>query len=363
MAIQNLAFPELLRYPNWGTAETGAQEIISFTIDAAGEYLGDVISAPKSGTITKVHFNTKTPVASGDVEVRVETVDDATGFASGTLFGANSNALVTVTAAGVQTAVLSSSLVVTQGDELAVVLKADASSTPNVDIIRQNDTGPSFPYSIYDIGGAGKNVTSLYAIQVEYDDQTQPNIPWVRRFASISANAAINNNRRYGIRFQLPFDAVISGFFFWNTLSQNADNTILIYKPDGVSIGVSATSNGNIFQVAGAAPGYYLFPTDFYAKARTWYRLAWYSTANVSAQIYTVGINNVDHLWDVGGFDFICQENALYQPVHYTYTSAAAAPTAESDWVNDLSQITPMSLLISEISEYTPTVRGVMGLS
>lgn len=362
MAIQNLAFPELLRYPNWGCYEGGNFSVSGQRIDAAGEYYGNVFPAPESGTISKIYFGVQAVYSSGDVDVRIETVNDSTGLPSGTLWDTNTNDLVTVSAIGQNIATLTASASVTQGDMLAVILKADVSSVPDVAFTTYNETNPSGPYAIYDTGSTGKWASTIHCIWVEYSDGTQPNIPWVRKFVSSSSSELLTANKRYGIRFQLPFDATISGWWTQNDYSDNANNTVEIYGADGVTVEKTATVNGNIRQ-AGPSPCYHLFSTDFEAKARTWYRLTMRTSVNTGSGVYTVDIPDVDHLWDVGGHDFMVQENGLFEPVHYTYTSAAAAPTAESDWVNDVSQITPMSLLISEISEYSPEVKGVMGLS
>jgi hypothetical protein len=362
MAIQNLAFPELLRYPNWGNYENGTWGTSSVLLDASGEYLGNVFSAPKSGSITKIHFGVSAVSASGDVDVRVETVDDTDGLNSGTLWATDTNKKITVSSTGMQTATLTASASVTAGDMIAVVCVADATSTPNINATTFSGTKTGFPYRVLSIGSPQKSDFFSAIIWIEYSDGTQPNIPWVRKFTSSSSSALMTADRRYGIRFQLPFDAVISGWWTQNDYSDNANNTVEIYGADGVTVEKTATVNGNIRQ-AGPSPCYHFFSTDFNAKARTWYRLTMRTSVTTGSAFYTVSIPDVDHLWDVGGQDFIVQENGLFEPVHYTYTTAAAAPTAESDWTNVLGQTTPMSLLISEISEYSPEVKGVMGLS
>jgi hypothetical protein len=327
---------------------------------------GLVFSAPKTGTISKIYFGTNDPSVSGDLDCRVETVNDSTGLNSGSLWSANTNKKITVSEAGLQTATLISGASVTQGDTIAIVLVGDATSTPNLWILQASDTGPNYPYRLYNQGTPGKDSNDVPCIWVEYSDQTQPNIPWVRKFTSDASNSLLNNDVRYGIRLQLPFDAVISGFWNQNNYSDNDTNTVEIYGLDGVTVEKTATVNGNITQsgTGGPTPCYHLFSTDFNAKARTWYRLTMRTSNAVGVHYRTMAdIPDIDHLWDVGGNDFIVQEGGLFEPVHYTYTSAAAAPTAESDWVNVPGRITPMSLLISEISEYSPTVRGVMGLS
>lgn len=349
MAIQNLAFPELLRYPNWGCYEGGSFSIVAGGLDAAGEYVGYAFSAPKSGSITKVHFSIDPYYGSGDVDVRLETVNDSTGLNSGTLWDTNTNYKITINATGLYSATLTESALVTQGQTLALILKADATSVPNVGIPKYNETRPSYPYSFYNFGTPGKSAVGAYAAWIEYSDGSIPNISWIRRFASEASSSLMTNDVRYGIRFQLPFDAKISGWWTQSDYSDNANNTVEIYGADGVTVEKTATVNGNIRQT-GPSPCYHLFSTDFNAKARTWYRLTMRTSLNTGRLIYTAEIPDLTETTRFSGHDFITDDENLLQPVHYTYTSAAAAPTSEDDWVNDYGLIPPMSVLISEIS-------------
>lgn len=349
MAIQNLAFPELLRYPNWGCYESSSFSTSQVVVDAAGESAGTVFSAPKSGAITKIHFAC-TMTTSGDVDVRVETVDDATGLNSGTLLDTNTNKKITVSASGLQTATLTSSASVTQGQDIAIVIVGDATSTPWISVLYFGESGPNFPYLLFNSGTPSKigSVSGAF-LWIEYSDGTQPNIPWVRKFTSIVSSALMTNDKRYGIRFQLPFDAKISGWWTQNDYSDNANNTVEIYGADGVTVEKTATVNGNIRQ-AGPSPCYHLFSTDFNAKARTWYRLTMRTSVNTGSGIYKVDTPDLTETTRFSGHDFMTDDLNLIQPAHYTYTSAAAAPTSENDWVNDYGVVSPMSVLISEIS-------------
>jgi hypothetical protein len=355
MAIQNLAFPELLRYPNWGNYENGTFSAASLILDAAGEYYCNVFPAPKSGSIAKIHFGVTTVSVSGDVDVRVETITDATGLNSGTLWAANTNDVITVSSTGVNTATLTSSASVTQGQDIAVLVKADATSTPTISIGRYQETAPCVPYRIYDVGSPTKDSFGLMCIWVEYSDGTQPNIPWVRKFAAGLTSLGLIADRRYGIRFQLPFDAKISGFWNQSNYSDNATNTVEIYGADGVTVEKSATVNGNILQTTAACPAYHLFSTDFNAKARTWYRLTMRAgTLAGTPSVTYVDIPDLTETTRFSGHDFITDDENLLQPVHYTYTSSGAAPTSKDDWVNDYGRVAAMSVLISEISEFVP---------
>ena len=365
MAITNLSFPEYIRYPQWGNREAGSWDRTPASLNTAGWYVCAGLPVPKTGSISKVHWFTGTNSVAGDIDVRIETIDDTTGYPSGTLWGANTEK--TVTWSGdyqLMTATLTSAASVTQGDTIAIKLRANSSSVPTGTVAYYDgNISPGTPYQVTNYGSILKDVYAL-SLWVEYSDGTTPNIGYLRRLSNL-ATTNINNTTdyRYGIRFQLQFDAIISGAWMQADFGSGS-NTLELYDSNGVTVAKTLTIDGNeVRSVNNAQPTYHLFSTDFNVQARAWYRLVFKTTSGSGSAHQVFGQPNVDHLWDVGGFDFICQENGLFEPVHYTYTTAAAAPTAESDWTNDPGQITPMSLLISEISEYSPEVTGVMGLS
>jgi len=89
-------------------------------VDAVGEGMGYVFETNVTDTITKVGFHVNTVTTSGDIEVRLETVD-ANFLPSGTLAGTDTNGVVSVTAAGGYEVTLTSALSVTPGQRYAVV--------------------------------------------------------------------------------------------------------------------------------------------------------------------------------------------------------------------------------------------------
>lgn len=83
-------YPSLL----YGLRATAAGSLL---LDAAGEKAAFIFRAPKAGNIRKVGFRTNT-VTTGvvDLDVRLETIDASTGLPTGTLWGTNTNGLVTI---------------------------------------------------------------------------------------------------------------------------------------------------------------------------------------------------------------------------------------------------------------------------
>lgn len=356
MTITNLAFPEYIRYPNWGNAESSFWDRTGLYVDAAGEYFCGILPAPKSGDISKVHFFTGFNGADGDIDVRIETVDAATGFPTGTLWDTNTE--VTVSWADdyeLIIATLTAAATVTQGDPIAVKLRANSSSVPTGDIATaDNEIWPGFPYCIFNTGSPTRNYRSP-SIWLEYSDGSVPNLGWQRRLNLAESVADVNNtiDYRYGIRFQMPFDAVISGAWMVADFGSGA-NTLELYNPNGVDVVKTLSIDPDDVQsINNSQPTYHLFPTDFNAKARTWYRLVYRTTAGAGAKHQAFGQPSLSQQALPGGWDFISEDlGGLISPVHYTKTSSASNPTSESDWTNSFDQVTPMAVLISEISEW-----------
>lgn len=127
--------------PNSGTWS------VSILLDAAGEKAAFITKAPKMGNIAKIHFRTGTVTTATDTDVRVETVDIATGDPSGTLWGTNTNVIVpasSITSNNWIVATLTSPASVNKGDIFAITIAP--TGTPNYNILRYDTISSNFPY-------------------------------------------------------------------------------------------------------------------------------------------------------------------------------------------------------------------------
>src|SRR3990172_7441976 len=107
--------------PPYGDDGAPAVQAIA-TVDANTEAGAAIFQISKSGNIKKAYFAVTTLTASGDVEVRLETVSGTNGNPTGTLYHANATVTITVSATGEQTATFATAFAVTQGDVVALVV-------------------------------------------------------------------------------------------------------------------------------------------------------------------------------------------------------------------------------------------------
>lgn len=146
MAFQTI--PGGLIIPSKGSDENPSfQDLL---IDAASEKAASIVRAGKTGTIDKVGFKTRTVTTGDTVDVRLETVDLATGNPSGTLLGTNSNGSQVIGDADDNTwftTALTTGVAVTKGDLFAVVI-VNGSVPGNMNIAAFNWNRSLFPYAL-----------------------------------------------------------------------------------------------------------------------------------------------------------------------------------------------------------------------
>lgn len=148
-------------YPWAVRASNNSLGAVSQTLDASGERTIAVLRAPATGSITAVVIRSgATVTSSGDVTVRLESVDASTGDASGSLLAANTSGTVTVAATNTfYTATLTAAASVTKGDVIAVVVEW-VSGNFLIAGTTSGQTASNFPYGETNVSGSMvKNAT------------------------------------------------------------------------------------------------------------------------------------------------------------------------------------------------------------
>lgn len=208
------------------------------TLDAAGEKLGTVFQAPKTGSIRKIGLKIGTATLATDTDVRIETVDLSTGMPTGTLWGTDTNVLVSsasiVTNTWVTTGALTADAVVTQGDILAVVIAPTL--VPNYTILLPAITTQSqgFPYNVHFTSSWATLLTNM-GFAIEYSDGTYAYIPGSYPIQGFSINTFNSGSAadEIALRFRLPFAFRLKGI--WLSLDLDGDCDIVLYDADGTS--------------------------------------------------------------------------------------------------------------------------------
>ena len=99
MALQT-SHGGFLYYPKPAYSMNGGLNQATFQINAAGEAYAWVQTATQTATIRRVGFYVTAVGTSGDVDIRLETVDLSNGEPSGTLQAASATTTDTISATG-----------------------------------------------------------------------------------------------------------------------------------------------------------------------------------------------------------------------------------------------------------------------
>jgi hypothetical protein len=273
----------------WRT-NSGNAAFQAIVLDAAGERATLVIHAPATGNITEVGFRCNGLSSSGDVDVRIETVDATNGQPSGTLWGTNTNGTVTVNAAGTWfTATLTASASVTKGEVIAVVI-TNTTGNYQLSAVAPSIYGFGFPYGATFLGSVWTKGTNIIAAALNYGG-TYPWIPGVRPYSGLNTpnyNNASSPAER-GLKFTLGMSVRAIGCYLYADIDAAAE--IRLYDS-----GTNLVANGTIVldsDIRGqTTPGSneYLFPAPITLSASADYRLvlAPTSVSNVGLADYDV---------------------------------------------------------------------------
>lgn len=206
-----------------GSAFAEANNILT----AAGHYAAIIINPPKAGTISTI--SGYSGLNSGSVDVRVETVDASNGRPTGTLWAANTNASVTISATGFFTATLTAGAVVAETDKLAIVFTW-VSGSPRIVSARFFGT-TAFPYRVINTGSVAKgNSSEMVIAALGYNDGSFAYSPYVLQYnvGSTTFNSGSTPDE-IGNLFTLPRDYSVVGV--WGALGgSGADFDIVLYS-------------------------------------------------------------------------------------------------------------------------------------
>lgn len=237
------------------------QTFFSFTytnliMDAAGEMAAFVFHVPKSGTINKIGFRTRSVVVSDALAVGLYDVDTATGFPviASPYKGMVAGTVAVPAAFTWHTVTLSTPASnVVQGDTVAVIFSFPAYVAGNITIV----TGPvvgnryGLPYTVQYTAAWAKTAAAPICT-VEYSDGSYAVAPGVLPDANNilwAYNADTAGADEYGLRFTAPCNMRVSGW--WGYILPGAASEIVLYS--GTTQLAAATLDNDITQASGTA--------------------------------------------------------------------------------------------------------------
>ena len=241
----------------------------AFSIAAANEGVALIFQAPVTGTLDRIAFRVVGHTSAATLDIRLETVDLATGLPSGSLVGSASGTQLTSAGNTSYVVTLGASGSVTRGTFYALVVKQPSSSAGSCTIAVVDTSGNNarswgrsrFCYTGFHNGASWSKSYSRYvaAFACRYDDT---NWYWVPGALPLSDavetqfSSSSNPNQR-GTKITLPFPATVTGFFFHGACS-GQDYTVKLYTSDqterasfsgdkDVFSGYSGTGYGGLF--------------------------------------------------------------------------------------------------------------------
>jgi hypothetical protein len=315
------------------------------TLDAAAEYQAHVIQATEAMVISHVGFKLQTATGSPTADVRIETVDGATGVPTGTLWATDTNIVTGALTTTFTAHALTASATIAKGQFFAVKIVYASGTSIVTNVVNSVASVVGLPYAITNVTGsavkgppAGRNWAVGSSATTWYP---------VRNFlpvASIAANAFNNtNSARRGVRFQVPFKCLASGFrYYCGTAVGDFDASI---RDDaGNELSSSSTSfEGDNQAAAAAAMNEFYFDNGVILVPGVWYRLAIEPTTTTNCNMYTATLPSLNYrsAWP-GGTNFF----------YTTFTSGGG-------WVDTATDQVPlMDLLIRQLDD---GVSGVIG--
>ena len=318
-----------MRFGRWAGLNNSSWSTSYIQAALVNDELTAIIEAPKTGNITDVLYATDSVGGSTwTIDVRVETVTEATGLSTGTLVNANANKSqdMILTDDDVTFAVtLTAPAAVTQGQKLAIVLKTTTAVGGNTWQMRtfSEDQNTSFAY----LTDNNVKSSSAYApiIGLKYDDGNwYPSNGCFPPF--IVGNEAFKNSDSpdiFGNRFVLPYPANCRGV--WCQMSPGGQWTARLYSGATVLAQVSHDQG-----TRGSTTGY----TDW--------NLYWdtsvaevVSLAKDTAYRVTITPDEAtDIILPYGDVGLNAYLGLLPGGVNMYQTKATMTPSVEGDWID-----------------------------
>lgn len=287
-ALNGLVIPP---YPDINNVAPGTNNQV---IDATGEKSGFVVQAPKTGNIRKIHFRTAAAATPTDTDVRVESVDAATGMPSGSLLNANSN--VTVASASITanswitTGNLTADAAVTKGQLIAIVVAPTGSPNIRVAVFSTN-AGFRFPYVTLFTAAWALVPGNVPILALEYSDGSFAYMPGVNAASAFNSHAIASDTTpdEIALVFQVPGPVTVSGFWLWADLDGDAD--VILYNSDGSSALVTLSIDKDVRAATTVGmPFIFTFATPVDLSGATTYMLAVKPTTTTALTIYSFDV-------------------------------------------------------------------------
>lgn len=345
------ALPHAILYPGFGA---GNNSTIGFstdtTIDAAGEYLAFISRATEDMTVSHVALRLNAVSGSPTADIRIETVDPATGLPNGLWgttnggAGANTNIVTGTLTTSMAVHALTHAAVILKGDYYCVKIAYNSGTSIGVGyhVLTQTSLS-SFPYKVANTGtptistmlnrsysmALGSSATVFYKIAGM--------LPL--SLSSVTNSISTSNYDAVGIRFKVPFKCRCTGLVHSMMTASYGAMKYGIYNDGGSEVDGSETTGYDVEITGGGANGNHLslfFDSPATLSPDTWYRAALWplTTTAFVGHVYGYSLSGL-HAVGPGG-------------TNWHYTRKALSGAWDDSFVNDAWV---MNLLIDQLDD------------
>jgi hypothetical protein len=210
----------------------------SILLNTSSDRAGSVFRIPKAGNVRKIGFATRTVTTGATVDVRLETVDLATGTPSGTLWGTNTNGSQVINSSDDNvwlTTTLTADAAVSMGDLIA--LSINNAGSGNWNLAASADWADA--RGVYNLRFTSsawtKQASQAPILALEYDDGSYFPIEGVFPYVALTHTSfgSTSSPDERGLRFKFPFPVRVRGC--WAYIDPDNDFRIKLYDTDGSS--------------------------------------------------------------------------------------------------------------------------------
>lgn len=249
------------------------------TLDAASEYCGMVVPAPKAGTIKKVLVNIGSVTTGATLDITIEGVSATTGGPDGTPLTNGTTTLVVTTgdASTQMTATFATGPTVTQGQLIAVKIANPSSSAGNlqINVYTGSLNSQYFPYSFTGLPTLAKN-RNAPVVGLEYSDGSYAFVPGVLPVSAFVTDlvGTSTDPDEIGMKFAFPMPVKIRGVWWQASAAGASTIDVVLYGSDGST--VLETVNVDTEQVQTTSAGYkrIVFTQEHELAKDAFYRIA-----------------------------------------------------------------------------------------
>jgi len=228
------------------------------TLDAAGEYIAYVLVAKENMVVSHVGFRVGNVSGSPTGELRIETIDPATGLPTGTLWGTTTNVTSGTLSANTWTLLaLTASATINKGQVFCVKIGYVSGTSFNISNGNQfgGPLNSNLPYLILNTGTPTKSFLSnnFPILAFGSDSTTFYQVPGTIPITAVTVGSFNNTSAaKRGLRFTLPFKCRIVGIRWYNSSSVGDFNVGIYDDTTGTAVELSSSVTAYEGDVSGA---------------------------------------------------------------------------------------------------------------